>query len=291
MATLLTLPSHLIESINHLLREDLELPDDLREPLLEAIKQPQADIIAPLDIRDGLYTQNDGNIDGKQEDSTAVPRPPTIDYDLVERLSRWATSDKGKMSLEKNNLDTSRYTDISLLSGTEIYVDPKELARLRAAENPEKPNPYLPSYLSPAPPSFGSEYRNLTRTLSTIFNVIFSILGSAGAVYMAAVSGAGYSREKGVLLGILAGLIVGIADGVLVVLFMSKVEKDRRERHERGRKLMKGSGKALDQIEDQARIEQGVQVKLLAKEGIESTAVSAKQIQLRRRALKPSNPE
>lgn len=76
-----------------------------------------------------------------------------------------------------------------------------------------------------------------------------------------------------------------------MVLFMSKVEKDRRERHERGRKLMKGSGKALDQIEDQARIEQGVQVKLLAKEGIESTAVSAKQIQLRRRALKPPNPE
>lgn len=84
---------------------------------------------------------------------------------------------------------------------------------------------------------------------------------------------------------------MGIADGVLVVLFMSRVEKDRKERHERGRKLMKGSGKALDQIEDQAEIEEEVQEKLLAKEGSDSTAVSARQIQLRRRGLKPSNPE
>lgn len=84
---------------------------------------------------------------------------------------------------------------------------------------------------------------------------------------------------------------MGIADGVLVVLFMSRVEKDRKERHERGRKLMKGSGKALDQIEDQAEIEEEVQEKLLAKEGSDSTAVSARQIQLRRRGLKSSNPE
>lgn len=104
MATLLTLPSHLIESISHLLRGDLELPDNLREPLLETIKQPQTYIVASLDTRNSLYTQDDGDIDGKQEDSTAVPRPPTIDYDLVERLSRWATSDKGKMLLNRNGL-------------------------------------------------------------------------------------------------------------------------------------------------------------------------------------------
>lgn len=104
MATLLTLPSHLIESISHLLREDLELPDNLREPLLETIKQPQTYIVASLDTINSLYTQDDGDIDGKQEDSTAVPRPPTIDYDLVERLSRWATSDKGKMLLNRNGL-------------------------------------------------------------------------------------------------------------------------------------------------------------------------------------------
>ncbi|ADV24045.1 hypothetical protein I305_02473 [Cryptococcus gattii E566] len=286
MVTLLTLPSHLTESINDLLREDLELPDDLRRPLLEAINQPQTDVVAPLDIRDGLDSQEGRNSDGKQ-DSTAITSPPTIDFDLVERLSRWATSDKGRILLRQNELDPSRYTEISLLSGTEIYLDPKELERLRAAENQEKPNPYLPSYLSPAPPSFGSEYRNLTRTLSTTFNVLFSILGSAGAVYVAAVSGAGYSREKGILLGILAGLIVGIAEGVLVVLFMGRVEQDRKERHERGRKLMKGSGKALDQIEDQTQVEEGVQGKLRAKEGTESTAVPAKQIQLRRRGLKP----
>lgn len=103
MATLLTLPSHLIESINDLLREDLELPDDLRGPMLEAINQPQTDAVAPLDIRDGLDIQEGGNMDGKQ-DSTAITPPPTIDLDLVERLSRWATSDKGKILLKQNEL-------------------------------------------------------------------------------------------------------------------------------------------------------------------------------------------
>lgn len=78
---------------------------------------------------------------------------------------------------------------------------------------------------------------------------------------------------------------MGIAEGVLVVLFMGRVEQDRKERHERGRKLMKGSGEALDQIEDQTQVEEGVQGKLHS-EGTESTAVPAKQIQLRRRGLK-----
>lgn len=63
---------------------------------------------------------------------------------------------------------------------------------------------------------------------------------------MVVVLGVGYFCEKGVLFGIFVGFIVGIVDGVLVVLFMSKVEKDRRERYERGRKFMKGLGKVLD---------------------------------------------
>lgn len=103
MVTLLTLPSHLIESINDLLREDLELPDDLRGPLLEAINQPQADVVAPLDIRDGPDSQGGENIGGKQ-DSTAITSPPTIDFDLVERLSRWATSDEGEILLKQHEL-------------------------------------------------------------------------------------------------------------------------------------------------------------------------------------------
>jgi hypothetical protein len=87
------------------------------------------------------------------------------------------------------------------------------------------------------------EYRSISKQLSTVFNVLFSIVGSAAAVYVASITGAGYSRETAMLLAILAGVIVGIADGVLVWVLGKRVEKERKEARERGRKEALGSSK------------------------------------------------
>lgn len=114
-----------------------------------------------------------------------------------------------------------------------------------------QPIPFLPSYLSPAPPSFGSEYRALTRQLATVLNVLFSIFGCAGAVFVASTSGAGYSRETAVVLAILAGVVVGLADGVLVWIVSSRSDKERKARRLRGIEASKGTaGLGPLEIED-----------------------------------------
>ncbi|WVQ72644.1 hypothetical protein IAR50_002203 [Cryptococcus sp. DSM 104548] len=289
MSTLLILPPQLLETINSLLVVK-DLPKDLRKPLVEAASQTVTDELPAVKDAPDAEDETVGTEDSEPQDLHPLPQtpPPTIDLDLLERLSTWATSDEGRSKLSEEGLDPLLYTHIALVSGTEVYLTPKQLERLRAAEDPDKPNPYIPSYLSPAPPSFGTEYRTLTRTLSTVLNILFSIFGAAVAVYVAATSGAGYSREQGVLLGVLAGVVVGIADGVLVVIFQGRVKENRKERWERGRKLMTGSGKV--DPEEELKEKQGKVVGMEDKSEAGPSALP-KRIQLKRRAIKESGTD
>lgn len=168
---------------------------------------------------------------------------------------------------------------ISLLAGTELYIPASQLPHL------PKPNisPFLPSYLSPLPPSFGQEYRSLARQLSTVLNVLFSIFGSAFAVYVAATTGGGYSREKGILLGVLAGVVVGVADGVLVWIFQRRVKEGREEGRKMAIKLSKGSGADGEKgTEADEAIEPGSED---IREALTDVPVVKKEIRLRRRAI------
>ena len=58
--------------------------------------------------------------------------------------------------------------------------------------------------------------------------MLFSIVGSGAAVYIAAITGAGYRRETGVLLGILTAVVVGIAEGFLLWILVGRVEESRK---------------------------------------------------------------
>lgn len=168
---------------------------------------------------------------------------------------------------------------ISLLAGTEVYIPASQLAHLPTPEI----SPYLPSYLSPLPPSFGQEYRSLARQLSTVLNVLFSIFGSAFAVYVAATTGGGYSREKGILLGVLAGVVVGIADGVLVWIFQRRVKEGREEGRKMAIKLSKGSG-GDDKEENDTDGGANAESDPAVAEGQDVTSAK-KEIRLRRRAI------
>ncbi|WWC91649.1 uncharacterized protein L201_006595 [Kwoniella dendrophila CBS 6074] len=275
MATLLTLPPQLLEKIQDLLGHDVDLPKNLREELSRTTSQKSHAINNEDDIsveEPSLWgpQQADKTQDESQDESEDIakqqvvlveqPKPLTIPHEIIEDLSRWAGSDKGKKRLGKAGLDPNNYSSIALLAGTEIYIPPNELERLRLAENPDKPNPYIPSYLSSSTSNrtigLGKEYRKLSKTVSTIFNILFSIFGSSIAVYLACKSSAGYSTELSLLLSILTGLIVGLADGILVYLFNKKVVESRKERHKFGLKFLRGSGKldeneATDQIDEQ----------------------------------------
>lgn len=177
---------------------------------------------------------------------------------------------------------------IALLAGTELYIPPNQLPMPPSSSI----NPYLPSYLSPLPPSFGQEYRSLARQLSTVLNILFSIFGSAFAVYVAATTGGGYSREKGILMGIVAGVIVGVADGVLVWIFQNRVKEGREEGRKMAIKLSKGSGADGEKVENENESEEGGVKKIEAgRDGdghdaeVKETPTVKKEIRLRRRAI------
>ncbi|WVF73033.1 hypothetical protein IAT40_007851 [Kwoniella sp. CBS 6097] len=252
---------------------------------------------------------NEGEAGAGNEHGTDTDKVvDTIPLDLVERLSRWCSTDTGRDSLKANNLDPVRYSDISLMAGTEVYIPPSELERLRAAENPDKPNPFLPSYFSPVQPSIGSEYRALTKQLTTAINIVFSIVGSGAAVYVASTTGAGYTRETAVLLAVLTGVVVGLADMGLLWIFSTRLEGSRKERFENSVKMLKGSGK-IDQesesekkdIEGQqenmnqiggdhgrgkeVREQVGIPLQLQGKEDTTVTGVEKRQVRLRRKKL------
>ncbi|WVR07740.1 hypothetical protein IAU60_004783 [Kwoniella sp. DSM 27419] len=311
MDTLLTFPPHLLEAVQEILSSDVELPLDLREGLSLAVdgRRHGATEEAKVEADEGdvkasdshdhadLSAAEDASEKGRDELEQTVtvaesPPSPAIPAELIDHLAQWASSEPARRQLEDCKLDPRRFSSISLLAGTQVYIPPAELERLRLAENSDKPNPFLPSYLSPAPPSFGQEYRSLAKTLSTVINILFSILGSAAAVYVAATSGAGYSRELATLLAVLTGLVVGIADAVLVVLFSKRVEESRKERHAAGVKMLRGSGALQDDLtgshtdldgEEEGAAEVPSETQLVGSEG--TTAIKSKQVRLRRRGL------
>jgi gas vesicle protein len=301
MQELVTLPPHLIEKIQAILAADLDIPSDLRAKLQASLDQP---IPEPIPSEEGEH-EHGAEDAGSGSEGAAQPqvpntkaKPPTIDISILERLSRWACSDTTSQSIKskRSNIDPTEYGMIPLLSGTELYIPPSQLPHILSSETTV--NPYLPSYLSPLPPSFGQEYRSLTRQLSTVLNILFSIFGSAFAVYVAATTGGGYSREKGILMGVLAGVVVGVADGVLVLIFGKRVKEGREEGRKMAIKLAKGSaGEGVKAIEGDADGQREAIETTKSDNGTEEASEKTiepikKDIRLRRRAIgdKAGNP-
>ncbi|EIW72220.1 hypothetical protein TREMEDRAFT_23042, partial [Tremella mesenterica DSM 1558] len=222
----LTLPIHLLKRIRALLAADVALPHDLRQELFQYASSTSTDGVSAQDSE-----------------------PDLIPAQLLDRLSRWASMESSKQIFLSHSLNPTDYSHIALLAGTTIYLPPTQSARLLLSHPPDKPSPYLPRYLSASPQSFGSEYRALSKTLTTALNILFSIFGAAYAVYWASVTGAGYSRETGVLLGVLTGMIVGVADGVVVWGFTKRLNEGREEARLMALEMNKGSG-ALIQVEN-----------------------------------------
>ncbi|OCF77191.1 hypothetical protein I204_01176 [Kwoniella mangroviensis CBS 8886] len=298
MTTLLILPPHLIETIQELLKSDVDLPEELRDELDRATsnRNDEYDLagVSEDDSKDEPADKDEGDLAALTVKFKTSQR--TIPLSAIEELSRWAGSHQGLKQLKKNGLDPSRYNTISLLAGTEIHIPPNELERLKLAESGDKPNPYLPSYLSPSTStssSFGKEFRNLSKTISTVLNILFSIFGSSIAVYVVSTTSAGYSREISIFLGILTGIIVGVADMVLVYLYTRKLDEGRRESKKVGLKMLRGSGKIGEK--DEGAKDSGVDgekedetvVDLSQTNDTLSTAVK-KEVRLRRRGLNES---
>lgn len=82
---------------------------------------------------------------------------------------------------------------------------------------------------------------------------------------MAATTGAGYTRESGVILGVLAALVVGIAEMILVWIFVWRVAEGRKKEVEQWKgtsgvgfkeepKLLQGEDTSEAIIEDKPKV-------------------------------------
>ena len=142
--------------------------------------------------------------------------------------------------------------------------------------------------MSPALPTFVQEYRSIAKQLATILNVLFSIFGSSAAVYVVAVTGAGYSREMAMILAILAGALVGVADMAVVWIYVERLERGRRDAQRKSAELAKGSGEVdigVDEVQERQERSDECE-KEPQSEMMDDKEVPAKrQVRLRRRGL------
>ncbi|KAK4687931.1 hypothetical protein P7C73_g2198, partial [Tremellales sp. Uapishka_1] len=322
MAILLTLPPHLLESILALLESDVGLPRTLREQLRKATEVPEQDNHEGKEGAEartggeevdgtegnGGVEETDGDpginesclkrkdvesdeVEGCQLEKEQKGEPQTIDVEVLEKVSRWSMVESNRTQLRSRGLDPSDYILISLLSGTEVYYPPKQRAFLLSTLSSDQPNPYLPSYLSPRAPSLIQEYRSTAKQLTTTFNILFSIVGSAAAVYIASVTGAGYMRETAVILAVLTGLVVGIAEGVLYWIWRGRLEQGRAEARLTLIEQSKGSGAVEEYAEGTeaegmgaiAEITEGPGERDVSLEKVVPTKLS---VRLRRRGVK-----
>ncbi|CAD6580197.1 MAG: hypothetical protein TREMPRED_002687 [Tremellales sp. Tagirdzhanova-0007] len=273
MTTLVNLPPYLLDKIRTLVDADIEIPQDLRLSLSSASR----------DATDLKLTIDDPAISTLSEakDFSHAESLPTIDIEILQRLSRWVFSDEG---LE----NASQFSLVALLSGTQVHLAAKQYALLLSAENVDTPSPYLPAYMSPALPTFVQEYRSIAKQLATILNVLFSIFGSSAAVYVVAVTGAGYSREMAMILAILAGALVGVADMAVVWIYVERLERGRRDAQRKSAELAKGSGEVdigVDEVQERQERSDECE-KEPQSEMMDDKEVPAKrQVRLRRRGL------
>ena len=109
-------------------------------------------------------------------------------------------------------------------------------------------------------------------------------------MYVAATTGAGYTKETGVILGVLAGCVVGLAEVILVWILVWKVEEGRKKEVE----MWKGS--AADGVSETSGEE--LRSKGGDGDGEEKVAVveeeeeeGSRKVRLRRRALRTSSDQ
>ena len=105
MASLMTLPPHLLDSIRSILAAEVILPEDLGSQLEEAsrtIPEPTSSSIPLESEKRTSHSQTE--VQSLGTNPLEEDPPPTIDIELLERLSRWAASDQGTLALQAGGL-------------------------------------------------------------------------------------------------------------------------------------------------------------------------------------------
>ncbi|KAI0305903.1 hypothetical protein B0F90DRAFT_1623918 [Multifurca ochricompacta] len=183
-----SLESHLLETLR---------------PLIGLIPGPLSDELSPL-IFDAA--------------SSSQPPTPTISYDLLRSISKWARTEEGERELKLKDppLDSKAYNMVALLAGTRT--------------SPEKKFPLL-SQSATRSESMAREI-NDRRAIVAILNALLSVICTGAAAWWAA-QRTGWRDEWKVLLSLLLASIVAISEIGLYIIWES--------RHQGRPKVQRGS--------------------------------------------------
>lgn len=110
------------------------------------------------------------------------------------------------------------------------------------------------------------------------------MLGCGFAAYVAATTGAGWSRESAVLLAVAVGAIVGVADAGIVFLYKRRVKEDGVRSAKLRAKYSRGTGATGVLLERDGEGEITKEIEVVAGE---ATTIPApkREVRLRRRAV------
>ncbi|KZP01628.1 hypothetical protein CALVIDRAFT_594331 [Calocera viscosa TUFC12733] len=183
----------------------VSLPEHLRQTLLALLEVPP-----PPVLTEDLAAQLRPYVTPPRADPASPARPrPTIPYSLLSQVSKHVRSPRCRPALEAHEIDPREYEMISLLAGvktiTTATADPP-----RATDTARK--------------NAARQWAEDRRALSAVVNGLFSVGGVGFAAWYAAGS-AGYREEWRALLGLLAGLVVAVSEGVLFVIWQDRAEK------------------------------------------------------------------
>ncbi|KAF5373344.1 hypothetical protein D9615_007460 [Tricholomella constricta] len=138
---------------------------------------------------------------------TSSSPSPTIPYSLLQSVSKWARTTAGLETLRSQSppLDPHAYSMIALLAGTTTSPERKLGA-------------YVPP---PAPEEIEAARLAERKSITALLNALLSIVGSGFAVWWAA-DKLRWKNEWRVLLALLAGIVVAVAEAVLYLIWQSQ---------------------------------------------------------------------
>ncbi|KAJ9101696.1 hypothetical protein QFC21_003034 [Naganishia friedmannii] len=179
---------------------------------------------------------------------------------IIVQVAQFARSRKATRAIERAGLDVRRYSLIALCAGTRTYTTAAQERLIKA--DPDAASHFLPSHLAHPPSSsvsakrsksgpsssLGAEYRSASKEISTVLNVLFSIGGVGGAVFVVAKTSAGMRQETAVLLAFLAAVVVGIAETWLYISHARRSAKRYAEGEEIRRAIEKQAGPSLPDL-------------------------------------------
>ncbi|GHJ86403.1 hypothetical protein NliqN6_2805 [Naganishia liquefaciens] len=214
-ATLISITPDLEESLKLLQSDRFQLSDEVRRRISESLSE-----YAKLQSEIAMEASESGH-NTTQKGNVYIP------YSTLLEIRRWSRLPKSSRALARAQIDANRYSMIALCAGTRAFTSSAQERLFKT--DPTAASAFLPSTFHSKPKSIAGEYRSIRKEISTVLNVLFSIGGVGGAVYVVAHTSAGMSQESAILLAFFAAAVTAFAEIWLWVAYSRRSARRAKE--------------------------------------------------------------